>query len=113
MLYQPAATIGLVTFTLFAAKLYDVNISIITIVTLVILAVTLETASPPVSGVDLLTYAAIFSKIGIPAEALVLAMIADILFCFISTAVDQTMLQYDLIFEAGSTGKLNKKKLMK
>ncbi len=113
VLYQPVATIGLVTFTLFAAKLYGVETPIMWICTLVALSIALEAASPPVSGVDLLAYAALFSKMGIPAEALVLAMIADILFCFISSAADQTMLQYELVMEAGNMGMLNTKKLRK
>ena len=77
------------------------------------LAVALQAASPPVSGVNLLAYAAIFSKMGIPEEALILAMIVDVLFCFISAAVDQTMLEYDLVIEADKSGQLNKTVLKK
>ena len=50
---------------------------------------------------------------GIPEEALILAMVVDVLFCFISAAVDQTMLEYDLVIEADKSSQLNKTVLKK
>ena len=76
-----------------------------------VLAVALQTATPPVAGVDLLAYAAIFSRMGIPREALILAMVADILFSFLTSAADQAILQMGLVIEADRSGQLNKELL--
>ena len=113
ILYQPIATTGIIMFTVYAAHIYTVNITLMWLITALFLAVALQAASPPVSGVNLLAYAAIFSKMGIPEEALILAMIVDVMFCFISAAVDQTMLEYDLVIEADKSGQLNKTVLKK
>ena len=73
----------------------------------------LASARPPVSGVNLLAYAAIFSRVGIPEEALILAMVVDTLFCFIASAADQTMLEFELVYEADNTGQLDRDILIK
>ncbi|MBR3147357.1 MAG: cation:dicarboxylase symporter family transporter [Eubacterium sp.] len=113
VLFQPAATMGMVLFSFYMATVYNVETSFIWMASTLALAVALQIASPPVSGVNLLAYAAIFSKMGIPDEALILAMVADIIFCFISSAADQAMLQYELIMEADRTGRLDIDKLRK
>lgn len=113
VLFQPAATMGLVIFSLYAATLYNVDTPFFWVISTVVLAVILQTASPPVSGVNLLAYAAIFSRMGIPTDALILAMVADTFFCFLSSAADQTMLEFELVFEADTTGQLDKDILTK
>ena len=98
--YMPIATIATMIFTLYAAQCYGVSTSIIWYIMALFLTVALQAASPPVAGVGLLTYAAIFSRLGIPAGALTIAMVADILFHFATAALDQAMLQLELILEA-------------
>ena len=113
VLFMPTSAMALMIFTLYSASEYDVTTSAVWILTVLLLAVALQTASPPVAGVNLLAYAAIFVKMGIPTEALILAMIADILHGFLTSAVDQAMLQVVLVFEADHAGSLNRKRLIK
>ena len=113
VLFMPTSAMALMIFTLYSASEYDVTTSAVWILTVLLLAVALQTASPPVAGVNLLAYAAIFVKMGIPTEALILAMIADILHGFLTSAVDQAMLQVVLVFEADRAGSLNRKRLIK
>ena len=108
VLYMPTAAMALSMFSLYAASVFDVKTSALWIITVILLSVALQTATPPVSGVNLLAHAAVYSKMGIPDEALILAMVADILFCFITAAMDQSLLQMELVFEADRTGLLNK-----
>ena len=107
VLFMPAATMGIVAFSLFAAMEYGVPITLGWVIMMLLLAVALETASPPVTGVDLLAYAAIFSRMGVPEEALIVAMVADVIYTFMSSATDQAMLQMSLVNEAGRMGQLN------
>ena len=113
VLFQPIATTGLVVFTFYAAHMYNIATPLVWVVSVLFLAVALQTASPPVSGVNLLAYAAIFSRVGIPEEALILAMVVDTLFCFIASAADQTMLEFELVYEADNTGQLDRDILIK
>ena len=55
----------------------------------------------------LLAYAAMFHTLGIPDAALTGAVAADILFGFVTAAVDQAMLQLELVVEARRAGELN------
>ena len=50
---------------------------------------------------------------GIPNEALVVGMVADILFAFAVAPLDQAMLQVELVMEADRQGELNKAALQK
>ena len=108
VLYMPTAAMALCMFTLYSAHEYNVRTTAIWIITVILLSVALQTATPPVNGVNLLAYAAAFSKMGVPDEALILAMVADILFCFIASAMDQALLQLVLVFEADLNGVLDK-----
>ena len=71
------------------------------------MAVVLQAAGPPLPGVDLLAYAAMFHTLGIPDAALTGAVAADILFGFVTASVDQAMLQLELVVEARRAGELN------
>lgn len=113
VLYQPIAIMGTIIFTIYMAHLYGLTVSFIWVLSAMFLSVALQIASPPVAGVNLLTYAAIFSRMGIPDDALILTMVADVIFCFVSCAADQTMLDFELVLEADNTGQLDRKILQK
>lgn len=108
VIYMPISTISLMASTLYAIKCYNITVSTQWVILAMILVVALQAASPPVSGVDMLAYAAIFTRLGIPSEALIMAIICDIIFCFISSAGNQMLLQLDLIDEANRLGELDK-----
>ena len=107
VIYMPVSTVSLMASTLYAVKCYNITISTLWLIMAVILVVALQAASPPVSGVDTLAYVAIFSRLGIPSEALIMAIICDIIFCFASSALNQAMLQLDLIGEASRLNSLD------
>ena len=107
VIYMPAGTIATMIFTIYAAKTYGIVISWIWCVTAVVLTVALLVATPPVVGIGLLTYTAIFSRLGIPSDGLILALLADVLFGFMTSAANQVMLQLELIIQADREGLLN------
>ena len=113
VIYMPAGIMCTMILTLYAAQCSDVPVSIGWYMVGVFLTVALQTASPPVSGVNLLAYAAIFAHQGIPSSSLTIAMVADILFCFLSSAVNQAMLQLELVLEADRMELLNHTLLQK
>ena len=98
--YMPSTTISMLVFVLYVAKVYHVQVTLVWIVTAILLTTALVMASPPVTGVGLLAYAALFAQLKVPSEALIAAMVADILFGFLASAVNQAMLQMELTLEA-------------
>ena len=111
VIYMPVSTVSLMASTLYAVTCYNMTITTLWLIMAVILVVALQAASPPVSGVDTLAYVAIFSRLGIPSEALIMAIVCDIIFCFTSSAMNQAMLQLHLINEADRLKSLNKNAL--
>ena len=113
VLYMPAGSMAALAFTLYTAYNYGVETSVIWFVVAILLTVLLLIATPPVTGVGLLAYTAIFSQLGIPSAALEAAVIADVIFGFFVSAFNQAMLQAELVIQADKLGFLNEKILMK
>ena len=107
VIYMPAGMIATMVFTLYAAKAYGIVISVIWCVMAAALIVTLLMASPPVLGCGVLAYATIFLQLGIPSDALTIALLADILFGFVTAAGNQVMLQLELVLQADRSGELD------
>ncbi len=113
VLYMPVSMIGTIIFTVYAAQYYEIHVSVVWYVMAAILTVVLFVATPPVPGANLLAYTVIFVQLGIPAEALIDAMIFDIIFGLFASAANQAMLQIELIRQADKIGLLNRVLLRK
>ena len=107
VIYMPAGTMATMIFTMYAAKSYGIVVSTYWCILAVVLTVALLVATPPMPGIGLLAYSAIFARLGIPAGALAIALLADILFGFVTAAANQVMLQMELILQADGMGQLN------
>ena len=108
VLYMPVSVIGILVFTVFAAYQYGMSASTLWYVKAIIIAVLMFEATPPVPGANLLAYTVIFSALGIPEEALIDAMIFDIVFGLFAAAANQMMLQLELVLQADHLGLLDK-----
>ena len=111
VLFMPVSVIGTMVFIIYAAMQFHVDISVLWLVTAAVLGVVLFVATPPVPGANLLAYIAIFTQLGIPKDALIAAMIFDVLFGLFACAANQTMLQMELILQADRIGLLNRESL--
>ena len=108
VLYMPISMVGTIIFTVYAAVYYHIDVSILWFVLSAVLAVILFVATPPVPGANLLAYTVIFVQLGIPGEALIDAMVFDIIFGVFATAANQTMVQMELILQADKIGLLDR-----
>lgn len=113
VIFMPAGSMATIIFTMYAAKTYGIVISWVWCVTALVLTVALVAASPPVVGIGLLAYAAIFARLGIPTDGLTIALLADVLFSFVTAAGNQAMLQLELVLQADRLGALNRDILQK
>lgn len=113
VLYMPINVIGTLCFTIGAANHYGVTVSVLWFLIATVLAIVLFVATPPVPGANLLAYIVIFAQLGIPASALIPAMVFEILFGPLASAGNQALLQMELILQADRIGLLDHELLQK
>lgn len=111
VLYMPISTVGTITFTIYVAQVFGVQSTIVWYVSAIVMAVVVFVATPPVPGANLLAYVVLFSTLGIPADALIDAMIFDVLFGILAGAANQAMLQLEMILQADYLGLLDRDQL--
>ena len=111
VLYMPVSAIGTLVFTMYSAQVYHVKVDLFWLISAIIFAVVLFVATPPVPGANLLAYVVFFNWLGIPSEALMDAMIFDIVFGILAGAGNQLLLQIEMILQADKIGILNTKLL--
>lgn len=111
VIYMPASVIGTLVFTVFDAEGFNVAITLQWCAAAVVLDVLLFVATPPVPGANLLAFITLFNYLGIPSEALLDAMIFDILFGLFANAANQALLQIELVQQSDGMGLLDRETL--
>lgn len=106
-LYMPISAIGICVFVLFAARLQQINVDPVWIISAVALSVVMAIATPPITGANLLSFVAVFTYLGISNDAILDVMIFDLVFGVLCIAFDQAMLQLEMVSQAKRMGLLN------
>ena len=102
--YKPATAICYLTMSLFFAENYQIKVSVMWFVILIIAAIILALATPPIPGGAMTAYTVLFTYLGIPVEAIAIALACDALVDFTSTGCDQFVLPLPLLDEASKMG---------
>ncbi|MBR2742325.1 MAG: cation:dicarboxylase symporter family transporter [Clostridia bacterium] len=113
VVFMPIGTVTTMIFTMYTAKSYGIVITPVWCITAVVMTVALLIATPPVAGIGLLAYAGVFAQLGIPSSGLTIALMADVLFGFVTAAANQVMLQMELVLYTDRMGILNRNILQK
>ena len=113
VIYMPGAVIGFLAMALCMAEYYDTPITVIWLVTAVLTAGLLAMAAPPIPGGAVSIYTILFLQLGIPGEAVAIAVALNSILDFLMTSSDLTCLQTEVTLAAGSLGMLDKEKLMR
>lgn len=108
VMYMPVSASGTLIFVLYTANRYNVNATFMWYVMAVVVAVAMSVAVPPVPGVGILTYVVMFAQLGLPAKALIAAMLFDVLSSLIIAAANQYLLQLELIVSADRMAMLDR-----
>ncbi|MBO7729269.1 MAG: cation:dicarboxylase symporter family transporter [Lachnospiraceae bacterium] len=111
VLYMPISILGTLVFFVWIASIYQAQVTWIWYAIAALFAAILMEAAPPVPGVSLLVFMVIFKMLNIPEEALIPAMVFDILFGIISAAANQMLLQVEMVNQANRMGLLNREVL--
>ena len=107
VLYMPSSMVGMVSFVIYAAFRSGITITPVWTLTVIVFALILLVAAPPIPGVNLLSYIVIMGQLGIGKEYVLVAMIFDIVFDLFGSAANQMMLQLDMILQARQVGLIN------
>lgn len=108
VIFKPAVVVGFSTICLCMAENYRVSITPAWLVTMMIVVGLLSMAAPPIPGGALTCYTVMFMQLGIPVEAVALAVAINSLVDFIMTANNLTCLQIETVLVSGKLKMLDK-----
>jgi len=113
VVYMANAAVEYVSVSMIMASTFDVAITPMWLVTLIFTSVILAVATPPIPGGSLSIFTILFLQLGIPQEAVGIAIGIDLILDYIVTGGDILFLQQELTLTADSLGILNYDKLRK
>ena len=93
------------------AEIFDVAVTPMWLVTLFVIAFVLAVAAPPVPGGALVCYTILMTQLGIPDDAVSIAIALNVILDFITTAANIFCLQLELTDLSGSLDMLDTEKL--
>ena len=110
---KPTSVLIFTTMSLYFAESYALDISVSWLVIMLITVVILAIATPPIPGGGMATYAVLFAQLGIPQEALAIALACETVLDFVMTGFNQVSIQMVLLNQAGRLGLVDRQKLLK
>lgn len=111
VLYKPGFVVGLFTLALCMAESYDIPITPLFLFMSVLSVGLLSMALPPIPGGALSVFTVMFAQLGIPSEALALAVAVNAILDFFMTAAGVACLQVQVTLAAAGVGMLDESKL--
>ncbi len=96
VVFAPGHAIEFLSIGLFMADFYGVAITLPWLFVAILMSGLLVMAAPPIPGGVVACYTIFFTQLGIPLEGLALAIAMNVVFDFIATAFNMTVLQLQL-----------------
>ena len=113
VMFKTGGAVGFFALALGLAEFYGVAMPLSWIVTGVLTAGLLAIAAPPVPGGSLTCYTVLLAQLGIPDEAIGLAVAGNVILDFFMTSCGISCLQSELILSANRLGMLDRGRLEK
>lgn len=107
VVFKPGAAVGFFVLALGLAEFYGVAMPLPWIVTGVLVSGLLAIAAPPVPGGSLTCYTVLLMQLGIPEEAIGLAVAGNMILDFFMTACGISCLQSELVLSSNRLGMLD------
>ena len=111
VVFKSVSALYYVLLCFFFASKYGINVSVSWIISAVVIAAISAVATPPIPGGAAATYTMIFLQLGIPSNALAIALSIDMIFDFFQTSGDMMMLLLEMLNVSGKIGMLDKNTL--
>lgn len=113
VVFKTGGAVGCFVLALGLAEFYGVAMPLSWVVTGVLTSGLLAIAAPPVPGGSLTCYTVLLAQLGIPDEAIGLAVAGNVLLDFFMTACGISCLQSELMLSANKLGMLDRERLEK
>ena len=113
VMHKPSTIITLVVYSLYFAQEYGVEVNFSWFILVVLTTVLLAIAVPPLPGAGMMLYGTIFAQLGIPADAVVLASLMELIVDYFCTGSDVSNLLTMLTRQACSIKRLDREILRK
>jgi len=113
VMFPPATAMYFIITCIYSAEIYNIECSVVWFILAVFTAAVLAIASPPIPGGTLTCYTIMFTQLGLPTEALVVALALDVLCDFVATGMNMFCLQMELVIQSSKMGMLDEKILRK
>ena len=113
VMFKTGGAVGFFVLALGLAEFYGVAMPLPWVVTDVLTAGLLAIAAPPVPGGSLTCYTVLLTQLGIPAEAVGLAVAGNVILDFFMTSCGISCLQSELMLSANRLGMLDRELLEK
>lgn len=107
VVFMPYTAVNFLICAFYMAYYYKVQVSVLWLIIGVFLCAFVAIATPPVPGGAIAAYSVIFTQLGLPPQAVAIMISTDILFDFLATAFDNTILQLAMIRLADKNQMLN------
>ena len=112
MTYKASALVYFIALALNMAEIYQVGISVPWLFMAVIMAILCTIAMPPVPGGDILCYSLLFSILGFPADAMLIATALGRIIDYLDTGFNVMSLILETACEAGRLDSLDRTVLL-
>ncbi len=100
VLFMPASASNFLVTVFFLSEYYGAQVNLTWFVTAAVLCSLLAVAVPPVPGAGMTCYGVMIAQLGLPAEGVLIAATLDVVYDFIATAADITVIQLELVHQA-------------
>lgn len=111
VVFKPTSVVAYIGMSLFCCRLYDVPLTVEAAVLAGVVSILLSVATPPVSGGVIACFTLLFTQLGIPLEALVIAGTLDMAMDFFYTSFNILFLQVQLLHSAKKLGMIDEEVL--
>lgn len=113
VIYKPDCVVCFLAMALCMAEYYGIDITVMWLVMAILTSGLLAMAVPPVPGGALTVFTVMFAQLGIPQEAIALAVAVNSILDFVMTAAAMTCLQAEVTLTAGGLDMLDEEKLLR
>lgn len=113
VVFKTGGAVGFFVLALGLAEFYGVAMSLSWVITGVLTSALLAIAAPPVPGGSLTCYTVLLTQLGIPAQAVGLAVAGNVILDFFMTSCGISCLQAELMLSANKLGMLDRERLKK
>ena len=110
--YMPSSVVYFTVLVCAFAEVYQVAVSIPWLFMAVVISALIAIAMPPIPGADILCYTVLFSNLGIPSEAVILATTVGILFDYLCTGTNVMHLILRIVCDARRLDRLDRAALL-